>query len=73
MRLDIREPKDAINALKATAFLNGERILTCVMADEEAGVLDMYQTSTEGCIIRGDDGKPKIQRLFGNVQIVVGK
>lgn len=71
MRLDLRNPKDIIQALQAKAYLNDVLMPACVMADEEAGVMDIYLTNEEHKIIHGADGKPQIIRKFGDVRIVL--
>jgi hypothetical protein len=72
MRLDMRNPKDVVMALHARAYLDDVLMPACVMADEEAGVMDVYSTNAEHKILAGADGAPQIVRKFGNVRIELG-
>jgi hypothetical protein len=47
-------------------------VRACVMADEEAGVVDCYETNTEGHVIHEPGKEPQLLRKFGTVRIDLG-
>jgi hypothetical protein len=73
MKLDIRNEQDARQARHAKAYLNGALVPTCVMADEEAGVVEYYETNAQGHIIADDHGAPRVIRETGIVRIERGQ
>jgi len=76
MRSDIRNPEDAARLRHATVtvFLNGVRVPECVMADEEAGVIERWDIDERGHVRAFYDTgtpMPRLIREHGTVRIEI--
>ena len=76
MKSDIRNPEDAerLRHAKVTISLNGVRVPECVMADEEAGVIERWDINEHGHIKAfHDTGQPtpRLIREYGTVRIEI--
>lgn len=73
MRLDVRNKEEFQRAKRAKPFLNGVFVPKCVMADEEAGVIERWETDEQGRVIAfqvGDgERSPRLIREYGIVRI----
>lgn len=70
MKSDIRNPADAVKAKNATVFLDGVRVEKCVMADEENGVVEIYETNEHGRVfLHPGEKEPRSFMRYGVVRI----
>lgn len=69
MKLDIRREEDRLQCRRATVYLDSVKVPKCVMADEEAGVVEFYQTNDAGQIVLGPARRPIIVQQHGAVRI----
>jgi len=51
-------------------YLNNERVMDCVIADEEAGYIVQYARDPRGNILVDEHGEAQTRRLEGDVRIL---
>lgn len=60
-------------AYQYDAFLNGELMEHCHTADEGLGYVEIYETDSNGNLIKDQNGDFKSDRKYGTVEIRKGK
>jgi hypothetical protein len=68
MRINCDNPADVVRARRARAYLNDVEVRACIMADEEAGMIERWETDADGRVM-AFGGKPRRIRERGSVRI----
>ena len=51
MRINCDNPADVVRARRARAYLNDVEVRACIMADEEAGMIERWETDADGRVM----------------------
>lgn len=66
MRVHAHHPLGAM----CRVFFNGAELIgSCILADEYAGMVEVYLRDTDGRFMLGEDGELKTEQRFGDVRI----